>query len=193
MFVFATKLDSPSIHSSHLGHCFVRSQLEHPSHSRLCLVLSLDTLQANSPPWRQSTLATGLLQKPPADDKDDHRTDFPVGYDFANVLDDADEGAPVCCIKNTRARSFRVPKHSCAPCTPCHLQRRNTPRYCRILFDKSASYSSGVKSGIIRLLANAQHLQDVQEGAARALGLAKHELFMEAEPAKGALVKIFVT
>ncbi|KAJ7228234.1 dynein light intermediate chain-domain-containing protein [Mycena pura] len=39
----------------------------------------------------KSTLAAGLLQKPPSDDKDDHRTDFAVGYDFANVRDDADE------------------------------------------------------------------------------------------------------
>ncbi|KAJ7852316.1 dynein 1 light intermediate chain [Mycena leptocephala] len=32
-----------------------------------------------------------LDSKPPSDDKEDHRTDFAVGYDFANVRDEADE------------------------------------------------------------------------------------------------------
>ncbi|KAJ6573566.1 hypothetical protein DFH09DRAFT_1312257 [Mycena vulgaris] len=50
----------------------------------------------SQPSAGKSTLAAGLLQKPLADDKDDHRTDFAVGYDFANVRDDADEDTLVC-------------------------------------------------------------------------------------------------
>ncbi|KAJ7152209.1 hypothetical protein C8R43DRAFT_1189978 [Mycena crocata] len=119
MFVFANKSDPPIIRSSHLEHCFVRSQLKHPSHSRLCFVLSIDTLQANSPPWtaveRQSTLAAGLLQNPPADDKDDHRTDFAVGYDFANVRDDADEGLP---LPSLTQLSSHLPLSSLASLAP---------------------------------------------------------------------------
>ncbi|KAJ7437149.1 dynein 1 light intermediate chain [Mycena galericulata] len=65
-------------------------------YSRLRFFLSLDTLQTNPSFWashppEKSTLAAGLLQKPPSDDKDDHRIDFAVGYDFANVRDEADE------------------------------------------------------------------------------------------------------
>ncbi|KAJ7126401.1 dynein light intermediate chain-domain-containing protein [Mycena crocata] len=52
---------------------------------------SKQILLLGQPSTGKSTLAAGLLQKPPADDKDDHRTDFAVGYDFANVRDDADE------------------------------------------------------------------------------------------------------
>ncbi|KAJ6560463.1 dynein light intermediate chain-domain-containing protein [Mycena capillaripes] len=52
---------------------------------------SKQILLLGQPSSGKSTLASGLLQKPPSDDKDDHRTDFAVGYDFANVRDDADE------------------------------------------------------------------------------------------------------
>ncbi|KAJ6602502.1 dynein light intermediate chain-domain-containing protein [Mycena vulgaris] len=52
---------------------------------------SKQILLLGQPSAGKSTLAAGLLQKPLADDKDDHRTDFAVGYDFANVRDDADE------------------------------------------------------------------------------------------------------
>lgn len=54
---------------------------------------SKQILLLGQPSTGKSTLAAGLLQKPPSDDKDDQRTDFAVGYDFANVRDDADEGA----------------------------------------------------------------------------------------------------
>ena len=41
----------------------------------------------------KSTLASALLQKPLSDErKDDQKTDFAIGYDFADVRDEADEG-----------------------------------------------------------------------------------------------------
>lgn len=41
----------------------------------------------------KSTLASALLQKPLDNDgKEDHKVDFALGYDFAAVRDDADEG-----------------------------------------------------------------------------------------------------
>jgi dynein light intermediate chain 1, cytosolic len=41
----------------------------------------------------KSTLVSALLQKALSDDqKDDQRTDFAIGYDFADVRDEADEG-----------------------------------------------------------------------------------------------------
>ncbi|KAJ7724865.1 dynein light intermediate chain-domain-containing protein [Mycena metata] len=52
---------------------------------------SKQILLLGQPLTGKSTLAAGLLQKPPSDDKEDHRTDFAVGYDFANVRDEADE------------------------------------------------------------------------------------------------------
>ncbi|KAJ7246530.1 dynein light intermediate chain-domain-containing protein [Mycena haematopus] len=52
---------------------------------------SKQILLLGQPSTGKSTLAAGLLQKPLSDDKEDHRTDFAVGYDFANVRDDADE------------------------------------------------------------------------------------------------------
>jgi len=45
------------------------------------------------PSTGKSTLAAAFLQKPVKDEgKDDQRTDFAIGYDFANVRDEADEG-----------------------------------------------------------------------------------------------------
>ncbi|KAJ6515451.1 dynein light intermediate chain-domain-containing protein [Mycena sanguinolenta] len=52
---------------------------------------SKQILLLGQPSTGKSTLTAGLLQKPPSDDKEDRRTDFAVGYDFANVRDDADE------------------------------------------------------------------------------------------------------
>ncbi|KAJ7119485.1 dynein light intermediate chain-domain-containing protein [Mycena epipterygia] len=52
---------------------------------------SKQILLLGQPSTGKSTLAAGLLQKPPEDDKADHRTDFAIGYDFANVRDEADE------------------------------------------------------------------------------------------------------
>lgn len=41
----------------------------------------------------KSAIASALLHKPVSDEqKDDQRTDFAIGYDFADVRDDADEG-----------------------------------------------------------------------------------------------------
>lgn len=45
------------------------------------------------PSTGKSALASALLQKAPADEnKDEGRIDFAVGYDFADVKDDAEEG-----------------------------------------------------------------------------------------------------
>jgi dynein light intermediate chain 1 len=44
----------------------------------------------------KSTLASALLQKPAADDgRGDQKSDFALGYDFADVRDDGDEGKRV--------------------------------------------------------------------------------------------------
>ena len=41
----------------------------------------------------KSTLVSSLLQKPPPEEtKEDQRSDFAIGYDWADVRDDADEG-----------------------------------------------------------------------------------------------------
>ena len=41
----------------------------------------------------KSTLVSALLQKALSDDqKDTQRTDFAIGYDFADIRDEADEG-----------------------------------------------------------------------------------------------------
>ena len=50
-------------------------------------------LLLGQPSTGKSTLASALLQKPASDEgKDDQRSDFALGYDFADVRDDADEG-----------------------------------------------------------------------------------------------------
>ena len=42
----------------------------------------------------KSSLAAALLQKPPPDEtKEETRIDFAIGYDWADVRDEADEGA----------------------------------------------------------------------------------------------------
>ncbi|KAH9833682.1 dynein light intermediate chain-domain-containing protein [Rhodofomes roseus] len=49
-------------------------------------------LVLGQPSTGKSTLVSALLKKPPADaDKEDHRSDFALGYDWADVKDDADE------------------------------------------------------------------------------------------------------
>lgn len=54
---------------------------------------SKQILILGQPSSGKSTLASALLQKPASDEgKDDHRSDFALGYDFADVRDDADEG-----------------------------------------------------------------------------------------------------
>ena len=41
----------------------------------------------------KSTLAAALLKKPPSEElKDDQKLDFALGYDWADVRDDGDEG-----------------------------------------------------------------------------------------------------
>jgi dynein light intermediate chain 1, cytosolic len=54
---------------------------------------SKQILILGQPSSGKSTLVSALLQKPLLDDqKDDQRTDFAIGYDFADVRDEADEG-----------------------------------------------------------------------------------------------------
>jgi dynein light intermediate chain 1 len=54
---------------------------------------SKQVLILGQPSSGKSTLASALLQKPVSDEgKDDHRSDFALGYDFADVRDEADEG-----------------------------------------------------------------------------------------------------
>lgn len=54
---------------------------------------SKQVLLLGQPSSGKSTLASALLQKPLLDDqRDDQRTDFAIGYDFADVRDEADEG-----------------------------------------------------------------------------------------------------
>ncbi len=50
-------------------------------------------LLLGQPSSGKSALASALLQKPVSDDqKDGQKIDFAIGYDFADVRDDADEG-----------------------------------------------------------------------------------------------------
>jgi len=45
----------------------------------------------------KSALSSAILQKSvPDEQKDDQRTDFAIGYDFADVRDEADEGSCCC-------------------------------------------------------------------------------------------------
>ena len=58
---------------------------------------SKQVLLLGQPSSGKSTLVSALLQKPLSNDqKDDQRTDFATGYDFADVRDDADEGKCSC-------------------------------------------------------------------------------------------------
>ena len=52
-------------------------------------------LLLGEPSSGKSVIASALLQKPLAEEE--HR-DFAVGYEFADVRDDADEGMCVCCV-----------------------------------------------------------------------------------------------
>ncbi|KAJ2929229.1 hypothetical protein H1R20_g7864, partial [Candolleomyces eurysporus] len=53
---------------------------------------SKQVLLLGQPSTGKSSIASALLQKPISDEaKDDQRIDFALGYDFANVRDDADE------------------------------------------------------------------------------------------------------
>jgi hypothetical protein len=50
-------------------------------------------LVLGQPSTGKSTLVSALLQKPPADaGKDEPRTDFAVGYDWADIRDEGEEG-----------------------------------------------------------------------------------------------------
>lgn len=54
---------------------------------------SKQILLLGQPSSGKSALASALLQKPVSDEqKDGQRTDFAIGYDFADVRDEADEG-----------------------------------------------------------------------------------------------------
>lgn len=50
-------------------------------------------LLLGEPSSGKSTIAAALLNKPPSEEvKEDQRLDFALGYDWADVRDDADEG-----------------------------------------------------------------------------------------------------
>jgi dynein light intermediate chain 1 len=52
-----------------------------------------NVLVLGQPSTGKSTLVSALLQKPPADaGKDEPRTDFAVGYDWADIRDEGEEG-----------------------------------------------------------------------------------------------------
>jgi dynein light intermediate chain 1, cytosolic len=52
-----------------------------------------NVLVLGQPSTGKSTLVSALLQKPPADaGKDEPRIDFAVGYDWADVRDEGEEG-----------------------------------------------------------------------------------------------------
>lgn len=54
---------------------------------------SKQVILLGEPSSGKSTLVSALLQKPPPDEtKEDQRTDFAIGYDWAGVRDDAEEG-----------------------------------------------------------------------------------------------------
>jgi len=54
---------------------------------------SKQVLILGKPSTGKSTLAAALLQKTAADEvKDDQKIDFTLGYEYADVRDDADEG-----------------------------------------------------------------------------------------------------
>lgn len=56
---------------------------------------SKQILILGQPSSGKSAIASALLHKPVSDEqKDDQRTDFAIGYDFADVRDEADEGKP---------------------------------------------------------------------------------------------------
>lgn len=56
---------------------------------------SKQILLLGQPSTGKSTIASALLQRPPSleEDKEDQRIDFALGYEFADVRDDGDEGA----------------------------------------------------------------------------------------------------
>lgn len=55
---------------------------------------SKQVLLLGQPLSGKSTLASGLLRKPPQDESNDSlNAEFALGYDWADVRDDADEGS----------------------------------------------------------------------------------------------------
>ena len=57
---------------------------------------SKQILLLGQPSTGKSTVTSALLQKPVSDEvKEDQRSDFALGYDWADVRDDADEGEPM--------------------------------------------------------------------------------------------------
>lgn len=70
---------------------------------------SKQVLLLGQPSSGKSSLAAALLHKSVSDEgKDDHRSDFALGYEFADVRDDADEGKRVLAILSMLFLSWRV-------------------------------------------------------------------------------------
>lgn len=74
---------------------------------------SKQILLLGQPSSGKSTLASALLQKPVSDEgKDEHRSDFALGYDFADVRDEADEGTFYTlfwCASRLQITSIQIP------------------------------------------------------------------------------------
>lgn len=93
-------------------------------------------LVLGQPSTGKSTLISALLKKPPADpEKDDHRSDFALGYDWADVKDDADEGEcaqyVLACLERPclwTHRRAQIPSQDC-PYTPYRRRRPRTLHY----------------------------------------------------------------
>jgi len=87
-------------------------------------------LLLGQPSTGKSTLAAALMQKQVADEEKDEqqRTDFALGYDFADVRDEGDEGTlAVCCVDLGEADErpkIRSPGCRFTLCRRLHLRMR---------------------------------------------------------------------
>ena len=68
---------------------------------------SKQILLLGQPSTGKSTLASALLQKTSTDEvKEDQRSDFALGYDWADVRDEADEGVSIPILYTSRRQVF---------------------------------------------------------------------------------------
>ena len=90
-------------------------------------------LVLGQPSTGKSTLVSALLQKPPADaSKDEPRTDFALGYDWADVRDEGEEGLSLSLAFRLTQSYIVVPPTQTSlpgyPCTPFpHLPLHTQP------------------------------------------------------------------
>ena len=90
-----------------------------------------NVLVLGQPSTGKSTLVSALLQKPPADaGKDEPRTDYALGYDWADIRDEGEEG-----LLSTERNPHLLTRHiqislPAYPCTPSHHRLLHTrPSY----------------------------------------------------------------